>query len=205
MTDRDLKLNSLARYAKASPDLVLEEWDHCEIPAGCGGAVLRWWNPAQGTPVSIWVHSSAGVVVYLDGRAVHYAVPLVTAGPHVLTFELAHTGDRPVVLLVAACSRADTASGRTSAERSDRPVVLSAPDGSWRYSGEAPPSRAWTQPGFDDAGWAVMQSAPPPDPDPERPHRVDRLTRFGALPLRVEGKRPMTWIRKAFVMPGSQR
>lgn len=205
MADRDLKLNSLARYAKASPDLVLEEWDHCEIPAGCGGAVLRWWNPAQGSPVSIWVHSDTRLAVYLDGRPVRYTAPLVTVGPHVLAFELFHAGARPPILLVAAATRGDTVSGRTSLEKATRPVVLSADDGSWRYTQDAPAHRSWTQPSFDDSPWAVMRAAPPPEPDRERPYAVDRLTRFGAAPLRVEGTGPVTWIRKVFEMRGEHR
>ena len=81
MADRDLKLNSLARYAKRSPDLILEELSQCEIPAGCGGVVLRWWNPKQGVPVTIWVHSQGGREMGLDGRPVSSGVPLVTFGP----------------------------------------------------------------------------------------------------------------------------
>lgn len=42
MPDRELKLNSISRFSKQSPRLVLEEHGHCEVPAGCGGVVLRW-------------------------------------------------------------------------------------------------------------------------------------------------------------------
>jgi hypothetical protein len=41
MAGKDLRLNSLSRYTKRSPEYVLEEHSHCEVPAGCGGVVLR--------------------------------------------------------------------------------------------------------------------------------------------------------------------
>ena len=44
MTDEGPKLNGPDRYRKRSPRLVLEEHSHCEVPAGCGGVVLRWIN-----------------------------------------------------------------------------------------------------------------------------------------------------------------
>lgn len=37
MPDQNLKLNSLSRYTKQSPNLVLQECEHCEVPAGCAG------------------------------------------------------------------------------------------------------------------------------------------------------------------------
>ena len=36
------RLNSVDRFRKKSERLVLEEHGHCEVPAGCGGVVLRW-------------------------------------------------------------------------------------------------------------------------------------------------------------------
>jgi hypothetical protein len=38
----DLSLNSIDRYRKRSNRLILEEHRSCELPAGCGGVVLRW-------------------------------------------------------------------------------------------------------------------------------------------------------------------
>ena len=32
-----LRLNTLNRFRKHSPRLLLEEYSHCEVPAGCGG------------------------------------------------------------------------------------------------------------------------------------------------------------------------
>jgi hypothetical protein len=33
----ELKLNDLDRYHKRSASLILQEYSHCEVPAGCGG------------------------------------------------------------------------------------------------------------------------------------------------------------------------
>ena len=41
----DLRLNELERFRKTSSRLALEAHSHCEVPAGCGGVVLRWTRP----------------------------------------------------------------------------------------------------------------------------------------------------------------
>lgn len=43
-------LNSIDRFRKRPQRFVLEEHGHCEIPAGCGGVVLRWRNPQAAVP-----------------------------------------------------------------------------------------------------------------------------------------------------------
>jgi hypothetical protein len=42
------RLNSLDRFRKQPGRLVLEEHSHCQVPAGCGGGVLRRRNPQEG-------------------------------------------------------------------------------------------------------------------------------------------------------------
>ena len=49
----DLTLNALSRYEKRSADLALLQYDHCEVPAGCGGAILRWIEQAKKLPMKI--------------------------------------------------------------------------------------------------------------------------------------------------------
>jgi hypothetical protein len=49
VADRDLKLNSLSRYSKESPLLILEEHGHCEVPA----ALERNTTGAVHNPLSI--------------------------------------------------------------------------------------------------------------------------------------------------------
>ena len=48
--DDDLRVNTLHRFAKHSPTLILHEYSSCEVPAGCGGVVMRWIAPDQDAP-----------------------------------------------------------------------------------------------------------------------------------------------------------
>jgi len=79
MSDRELKLNSLSRYQKNSPQFILEAHGHCEVPAGCGGVVLRWWNPSQGVPVQMWVYTPGECAFYLDGKPAESGCPKASA------------------------------------------------------------------------------------------------------------------------------
>ncbi len=92
--DRELRLNSIDRYVKRSPHFVLEEHGHCEVPAGCGGVVLRWLNPATTVPVrlELWVTASGDHGAVGDAErgeqagdavtVVAVAAPLGHAGHH---------------------------------------------------------------------------------------------------------------------------
>src|SRR5687768_6072864 len=79
VSDHDLKLNGLSRYAKESPRLVLEEYGHCEVPAGCGGVVLRWRNPDQPIPMVVHSFSGNGTLDYqgLDGTDTRFQSKLL--------------------------------------------------------------------------------------------------------------------------------
>ena len=196
MADRDLSLNSLSRYSKRSPDMVLEERGHCEIPAGCGGVVLRWWNPKQGMPVTTWVHSSGGIEAWLDGRRLIYGVPLVTFGRHVLAFAITRVAAGQVAVMVAVVREASVV-----AEPDPRTVVVrSVPDGSWRYSRIAPSGDAWTQPDFDDSGWDAMELGVVPAGGATESSTVTRVERFGAQALTGGGAGTSMWVRKPFVL-----
>src|SRR5438128_1957746 len=101
MPDRDLKLNTLSQYAKDSPRLVREEFGHCEVPAGCGGVVLRWRNPDDGIPVPIKMYAAGELQAYLDGSALTLARPLIPFGEHQLAFEITGADPRYLVLVFA--------------------------------------------------------------------------------------------------------
>jgi hypothetical protein len=84
--------------------------------------------------------------------------------------------------------------------------VLSAADGTWRYSFQQPEDDGWMGRGFDDTSWPPMirQDArrPPPDPgrDPDEYH-IERLARLGAVGLGVRGTGTRVWVRKPFSIP----
>ena len=60
-------LNSIDRFRKRPERIVLEEHGHCEIPAGCGGVVLRWRNPQTAVPVTIHLYTPAKIACFIDG------------------------------------------------------------------------------------------------------------------------------------------
>ena len=81
------QLNSLGRFRKQPGKLVLEEHGSCEVPAGCGGVVLRWRRP--GAPIGISLFSYvAGTSQgpFLDGRRFDEQRMMVEPGEHVLSF-----------------------------------------------------------------------------------------------------------------------
>src|SRR5262249_23220637 len=69
MADDNLRLNAISRYSKQSSQYVLEVHSHCEVPAGCGGLVLRWRNPHLAIPLEIWTYTVGEARVWLVGTA----------------------------------------------------------------------------------------------------------------------------------------
>ncbi|MFX0095185.1 MAG: hypothetical protein ACFFBD_25855, partial [Candidatus Hodarchaeota archaeon] len=84
---RKLRLNSLSRYSKKSARLILEEYSHCEIPAGCGGVVLRWIDPREKVYFNLERVICGSYEIFLDGDPPpKYSTPNLEYGEHVLTF-----------------------------------------------------------------------------------------------------------------------
>ena len=100
--DEARRLNTLHRFRKHSPDLVLETYSHCEVPAGCGGGVLVWRDPREGVPVVLAVSTQqADVQAYIDGRPLlGTTVPLL---PGMHTFALRIVG-LPAASTVFGCA-----------------------------------------------------------------------------------------------------
>jgi hypothetical protein len=146
--DDDLRINTLHRFAKHSPRLVLQEYSHCEVPAGCGGVVLRWLDPAQGVPVSIrMVGLNADSETWLDGAPLASSRAQLASGRRVIAFHLRRKTARPLLFTLGVHPDSDD----------DRDLVhAGAPR--WCVTEQAPGS-GWQAAGFDDAGWAAP--APP--------------------------------------------
>jgi len=203
--ERELKLNSLARYAKSSPLYVLEEHGHCEVPAGCGGVVLRWRNPQAGVPLYVWLYRDGDGTMLLDGEPLSSSRPLVSFGEHVLAFGLTVADPRYTALMFAAFypPPADAhVDVQSSAEQDVAVSVLSAADGTWRYT-EEPDGREWMLPGFDDSGWPAMvareERRPPPDPKRDiGKYSFERLLRLGAAGIGAADNAGTIWVRRAF-------
>lgn len=202
MAERDLKLNTI-RSVKQSPDLVLEEHSHCEVPAGCGGVVLRWRHRMQ-FPIQVWLHTAASKSVYLDGQPLTSGRPLIGPGDHVLALHFARV-DPGEPILMAACHLDDRSGGRARydppAERALR--LLSAPDGTWRYTTEALPDDSWMRPGYDDSSWPAMISREfpkPPEKDWAAIGRIKRIGELGGRGLGIDrpGRPTALSVRRAF-------
>ena len=203
MADRDLKLNSLGRYAKSKSRLVLEEHSHCEVPAGCGGVVLRWRNPNSGLLFILHFFGSSKGRILFDGKALASARPLISFGEHVLSFALTDIVPGSVVLGFAAVhDESQPDFPRVSQPGGRKTSVLSAADGSWKYVTTEPAGDAWTRPGFDDAQWRVMTACEPPllDKQSLQKYRLETILELGAACLGIEGASSRAWVRKSFTI-----
>jgi hypothetical protein len=139
--DDDLRINTLHRFAKHSPKLILHEYSHCEVPAGCGGVVLRWLDPDAGRPVTLRLISpGTQCEVWLDGEALPTSLANLRKGPHVLALHLARREAewQPFTFTVRFDSRQESA------------IVEGSPQ--WRCSLVKPPE-GWTAYDFDDTAW----------------------------------------------------
>lgn len=198
MADDNLRLNAISRYSKQSSQYVLEVHSHCEVPAGCGGLVLRWRNPHLAIPLEIWTYTVGEAQVLLDGIALASARPLVPYGEHVLAWVI--TGFEPAAPLLACTATYDESwpgSVRVTPPTRQSVSIVSAPDGSWRYTA-TPPPRTWTQSDFDDSAWRPMVARPVGDEERRQQYRLDRVCKRGAQPLGVEGAAHTLWIRRRF-------
>lgn len=83
-SDDDLRINTLHRFAKHSPRLTLQEYSHCEVPAGCGGVVLRWVDPRRGVPIRVRAIVLGETKTWLDGAPLPGGHTRIEAGTHVL-------------------------------------------------------------------------------------------------------------------------
>lgn len=194
MSDDDgLRLNTLHRFRKHSPRLLLEEYSHCEVPAGCGGVVMRWVDPDAGIPALVRVHAPGTASTWIDGRQLASARVDLVAGSHVLALELEHDGElaEAPALLVSIVR----ALGRDSHDGDDVTVLLcSTPGLPWRIT-ELEPGSEWTAPDYDDREWAAPTLAEL-DEGTREAWRVRQLRGHGAQPLALAGRR--AWLRVRF-------
>lgn len=153
MSNDDLQLNSIDRFVKTSERLVLEAHGSCEVPAGCGGVVLRWRDPNEGRPVAFVTALAARVETFaVDGRPVAGNRTTIAAGTRVLGLQLSEPGNEPGAFGLYAF--VDLAGLPNDDD------VLSVPTtgvGEWRFTTHDP-GEGWAEPAFVDDHWSVLSA-----------------------------------------------
>ncbi len=208
MTKKNLKINSLSRYSKQSSRLILEEHGHCEVPAGCGGVVLRWNNPHhQSIPFRMIFHTYGEIEFLLDGKQPSSSQPFLSYGEHVLALHISQSltsqlQSKHGLLMFAGFY--DESKMDVNAKKQKSIYVLSAPDTTWKYSLSKPTDDSWQNSEFDDSDWIPMElkSLPEPDKNEMGYYRFGELKQLGAQGLGVKNVHvgePVV-IRKSFTL-----
>jgi hypothetical protein len=203
MAERDLKLHSLGRYGKSNSRLILEEHSHCEVPAGCGGVVLRWRNPNSGLLFVLHFFGTGKGTILLDGKALTSARPLISFGEHVFSLALTDIVPGSAILGFAGIHDESQFSFPRVSQPSGRKMsLLSAADGSWKYVTTEPADDTWSRPGFDDSLWRPMTACEPPSLDKQdmQKYRLETILKMGGACLGIEGQSSRVWIRKSFTI-----
>ncbi len=150
----EIDINSIERFSKRSDRLILEELSSCEVPAGCGGLVLRWLSNEQGLPVSMRIYWHGDEAkVHCNGKLLPNGCGNITYGDGVLAIYLSKR-EHPFDWFFA---RARHTSRTRRDEGNDYiPEMNTSHDGSWKFSTEEP-ANDWMNSDFDDAAWETMQ------------------------------------------------
>jgi hypothetical protein len=188
--ERDLNLNSIDRFVKSSPHFVLEEHGHCEVPAGCGGAVLRWRNPEGPLSVSLqlWL-SVAEYSVEIDGSEPPTSRPVLTPGRHVLV--IAVNRDQESVQLLAAVT-AEAQDGSTNSVTPSRE--------SWRWTETKPRPSSAKDPSYPTEFWNRLKETELTTEQAEN-YQVRRLLDAGGVPMALDAGSGPVWIRVVLDIP----
>jgi hypothetical protein len=202
-------LNSLDRFRKRSPRLLLEEHAGCEVPCGCGGVVMRWRNPLEARPVRIHLYTAAEPVVSIDGEVVSAGRLDLRPGRHVLAIEIGKV-DRTAGLLMAVLQHDPREKPREGALPLvlETPLsILSAADDSWRFSLQKP-AKNWQSLDFDDSGWQALVGRDIPEVGWSEPkgyqwqvcHREKAAGLGVPHPGKGVSRHGRVWVRKVFTL-----
>jgi hypothetical protein len=191
----DLNLNSLDRFSKRSERLLLEQYGSCEVPAGCGGAVLRWRNPADGLPLVFSTVLDANVTILVDSQPLSGSCLIVPPGDHIL---VAHFTDIKRESGPLLFSVSDGAVAKSS--DNVKYVLKSAADGTWLATISAPEGNDWTTADYDDSDWLALteeEGFHPESLEANWKWRYGRKIEHGVVPLAIPSGGQL-WLRKRF-------
>lgn len=176
--DEELELNTLHRLHKHSGRLILEQHGSCEVPAGCGGLVMRWLNPAQECYLLFTIYAAGKFQLFLDGDRLQSSRQTVPLGTHVLGVHCLETG-----FLMMAVQRHTQPKLQT--------LLTTAADGFWRGTTIRPPED-WSARGFSEDWPALVAVA-----GAGEEWRRKRLDEMGAQALGFGTTGPL-WVRREF-------
>lgn len=193
--DRDLRLNSIDRYVKSSPRFVLEEHSGCEVPAGCGGVVLRWRDAKTEVPVRMHVATMdvTETHIRIDGGRLSSSRPLLVPGPHEITIDLVAAANATAQFLFYARLAPDTS---LVTPGDAVPLLITAADQSWLWTELPDPAPSAPVPA--EAEWQPLVPGELPADKKARGYQVSRLARDGAAPLTTPGRVPRLRVRARF-------
>ncbi len=167
MTDRkkpgDLTINELSRFEKRSGRVILEAYSHCEVPAGCGGVVLRYSDVFASVPMTLRMATGSveSATLWLDGEAHVGAWMDLSAGRHKLCVAVRAAEDVNFLQLALAYDPRTERRITGPSERLNHLALLSNSEG-WRVTDQVP-HPSWLQPGGDtQSAWrspAVLDPA----------------------------------------------
>ncbi|MEM7248175.1 MAG: hypothetical protein AAF533_22770 [Acidobacteriota bacterium] len=169
--DDELKLN---RFRKQDGRLLLESYGSCEVPAGCGGLVLRWVRQDAPIHVHVRTFTHAQARLSIDGTELSHGRAELTPGRHVLGVTL--TGvDKPSDAVLVASIKAE--------HRRMPPIVPPAEQWQWRTT---EPADGWDDVEGSDEGWLAAREAPAPEPRQQfHEYLISGLQDEGAIPAGI--------------------
>ncbi len=160
--DEALRLNTLHRFRKHSPRLLLQEYSHCEVPAGCGGVVLRCIDREAGLPVILRMAALAPIRCFVDGEAMTASTLELGPGRHALAIELRELPRANTPLL----ARVDV-----NFPGDNQTLVCTDAGDPW-WTSTTPPLGAWMQPGYDPLAHAWSRAIEHPNYEAELPESL---------------------------------
>ena len=201
MPDKDLKLNSLSRFKKNSPNLILEAYSHCEVPAGCGGVVMRWRNPNHTIPIRLHFFSPAEIVqLFVDGQPIGRGTANLLYGEHMFAGYLEKFSRAKSLLIFAGVYDESEDRPRLSRKTGQAVKILSAEDGSWKFTADEPTDESWKSVDYEDGDWSSLIVRDKPDIEDWKNYRYDYIAGRGAVGIGIPISASQIWFRKRFTL-----
>jgi len=202
MADDKLELNSIDRFRKRPQELVLEEYGSCEVPAGCGGVVMRWLDPRAALSAKVIIFCRGEFRAWLDAQPLTDSLLSLKPGSHLLCLAATNLPlEGP--FLASLISNNDSLTGASVTGQTPSLHIASSPGIGWRFQSEQPPDH-WQDPTFNDSSWPslIEESMATPGYEDRGRWAYVTTTEQGAKTLRAPVPSKQLWLRLAFDVPG---